>query len=84
MKTEEIKKQLKKMMIASTEPIQEKTVRSLLLQLPKEALCEVSSLVKNCLEFAERERCRYFTMIKGAKHRHNCQIVAKALQTLAA
>ena len=58
--------------------------RFLLTGLSKEALTEVSDLVKRSFEFADRERCRYFTMIRGAKHYHNCLVVSRVLEELPA
>ena len=84
MKTEELKKQLKHMMIVATEEPDEHRLRFLLTGLSKEALTEVSDLVKRSFEFADRERCRYFTMIRGAKHYHNCLVVSRVLEELPA
>lgn len=84
MKTEEVKKQLKHMMIVATEEPDEHRLRFLLTGLSKEALTEVSDLVKRSFEFADRERCRYFTMIRGAKHYHNCLVVSRVLEELPA
>lgn len=55
MKTEELKKQLKHMMIVATEEPDEHRLRFLLTGLSKEALTEVSDLVKRSFEFADRE-----------------------------
>lgn len=82
MELEKLKKQLKHMMVVATEEPDEKCLRSLLKGLSKEALAEVSVLVKRSLEIADRERCRYFTMIRGAKHYHNCLVVSRMLEKL--
>ena len=50
----------------------------------EKTLTEVSDLVKRSFEFADRERCRYFTMIRGAKHYHNCLVVSRVLEELPA
>lgn len=67
-------------MIVATEEPDEHRLRFLLTGLSKEALTEVSDLVKRSFEFADRERCRYFTMIRGAKHYHNCLVVSRVLE----
>lgn len=84
METEKLKKQLEHMMIVATEEPDEHRLRFLLTGLSKEALTEVSDLVKRSFEIADRERCRYFTMIRGAKHYHNCLVVSRMLEKLPA
>ena len=66
-------------MIVATEEPDEHRLRFLLTGLSKEALTEVSDLVKRSFEFADRERCRYFTMIRGVKHYHNCLVLSNGV-----
>lgn len=84
MEIKKVKEQLKKAMTVLTEVPDESCLESLLRQIPSENMPEILSLIKYCTEFADRERCRYFTMIRGAKHYHNCLVVARVLERVMA